>query len=111
MTKESFADPKGTVHVVEGNGGVPGTHAGSKLFPCRKDAAPLSAAQDEANGSAKPTAYPPEPLGYFRMCGWGMNYGRLVTTNASVLTYEHVANSGGRVTDSWAIVKTKPAAR
>jgi hypothetical protein len=35
-----------------------------------------------------------------------MNYGRLVTTNASVLTYEHVDNANGRVTDSWSIVKT-----
>ena len=42
----------------------------------------------------------------FRKCGIGMNYGRLVTTNASVLTYEHVDNSNDRVTDSWSIVKT-----
>lgn len=110
MTKESFDDPKGTVHVVEGNGGVPGSHEGSKLFPCRKDETPLSS-QGETDELGKPTEFPPEPLGYFRMCGWGMNYGRLVTTNASVLTYEHVANNGGHVTDSWAIVKTEPAAR
>ena len=41
-----------------------------------------------------------------RICGQGMNYGRLVTTNASVLTYEHVENANGRVTDSWSIIKT-----
>jgi hypothetical protein len=35
-----------------------------------------------------------------------MNYGRLVTTNASVLTYEHVENANFVVTDSWSIVKT-----
>ena len=42
----------------------------------------------------------------FRMCDMGENYGRLVTTNASVLTYEHVDNARENVTDSWSIVKT-----
>ena len=48
----------------------------------------------------------PSPLGDFRACGRGMNYGRLVATNASVLTYEHVNNDNGVVEDTWSIVKT-----
>ena len=43
----------------------------------------------------------------FRICGRGFNYGRLVTTNASVLTYEHVSNANGVVYDTWSIVKTQ----
>ena len=88
MTGKSFANPKGTVHVVEGNGGVPGAHSHSKLFPCKKPSGP-------------------EPASFFRVCGFGMNYGRLVTTNASVLTYEHVENANDHVTDSWSIVKAR----
>ena len=87
----SLVDPKGTVYVVEGNGGVPGAHSRSKLFPCSKDV---------------PHVPSRPPLSVYRMCGFGMNYGRLVTKNASVLTYEHVANAGDRVMESWAIVRT-----
>ena len=93
LTERSYVDPKGTVHVLEGNGGVPGTrprHA-SSIGNCS-----VSAPQE-----------PKSPLDLFRICGSGMNYGRLVTSNASVLTYEHVDNSNGRVTDSWSIVKTQ----
>jgi hypothetical protein len=43
----------------------------------------------------------------FRICGSGMNYGRLLTTNASTLTYEHVDNDNGEVTDRWSITKTQ----
>ena len=87
----SLVDPKGTVYVVEGNGGVPGAHSHSKLFSCSRDVPHV------------PTR---PPLSVFRMCGFGMNYGRLVTKNASVLTYEHVANADDRVMESWAIVRT-----
>ena len=87
----SLVDPKGTVYVVEGNGGVPGAHSHSKLFSCSRDV---------------PQVPSRPPLSVFRMCGFGMNYGRLVTKNASVLTYEHVANADDRVMESWAIVRT-----
>jgi hypothetical protein len=90
LTKKSLVNPTGTVHVVEGNGGVPGSRARSTLKACHKDA----------------PQEPPAPLDVFRMCGTGMNYGRLVTSNASVLTYEHVDNANDHVTDSWSIVKT-----
>ena len=90
-TNSSYVDPKGTVHVLEGNGGVPGAHTRSKLFPCKKNSS-------LAGGVV--------PLSSYRMCGFGMSYGRLVTTNASVLTYEHVANAGDHVTDTFSILKT-----
>jgi len=90
-TKKSLVDPQGTVHVVEGNGGVPGTHVHSAIKPCTR-----SAPQE-----------PPSPIDIFRICGNGMNYGRLVTTNASVLSYEHVNNADGRIMDSWSIIKTR----
>lgn len=93
MAKQSFVDPHGTVHVVEGNGGVPGAHSHSKFRNCTRSPGqwPIS-----TNTS----------MDFFRKCGMGMNYGRLVTSNASVLTYEHVDNSNDRVTDTWSIVKT-----
>eukprot|EP00040_Diaphanoeca_grandis_P031292 m.186930 g.186930 ORF g.186930 m.186930 type:complete len:644 (-) comp32287_c0_seq1:453-2384(-) len=82
VVKESFVNPNGTVHITEGNGGVPGTHQHSKITKCKKTAA------------------------LYRICGMGMNYGRLVTTNATVLTYEHVETGGGHTTDTFSIVKT-----
>ena len=94
VAKKSLVNPKGTVHVVEGNGGVPGVHhrymAGHLPKACNR-----TAPQE-----------PPSPMDIFRMCDVGENYGRLVTTNASVLTYEHVDNARENVTDSWSIVKT-----
>jgi hypothetical protein len=62
------------------------------MFPCKK--------------AASKKGYPPVALDLFRACGFGMNYGRLVTSNASVLTYEHVDNENDHVADSWSIVKT-----
>jgi hypothetical protein len=91
IAKKSYVDPHGTVHVVEGNGGVPGAHAHSKLMSCGKNNPRTDPAQ----------------VDFFRVCGLGMNYGRLVTTNASVLTYEHVVNADDHVMDSWSIVKTQ----
>ena len=92
VTERSYVDPKGTVHVLEGNGGVPGTfrpNGQAYIGNCSR-----SAPQE-----------PVSPLDLFRICGSGMNYGRLVTNNASVLTYEHVDNSNDNVTDSWSIVR------
>jgi hypothetical protein len=93
VADKHYVDPKGTVHVLEGNGGVPGSHTRSKLFPCSK-----------VPGRKAPIL--PESLDFYRMCGFGMSHGRLVTTNASVLTYEHVANYEDHVMESWSIVKT-----
>lgn len=95
VANKSLIDPHGTVHVLEGNGGVPGTLHGrnkaSWIGNCTR-----SARQEKVR-----------PLGVFRNCGRGPNYGRLITTNASVLTYEHVANANGEIMDSWSIVKTR----
>ena len=93
VAKQSYVDPHGTVHVVEGNGGVPGAHAHSKLSKCKS----MYRAEHLAAGA----------LDLFRMCGLGFNYGRLVTTNASVLTYEHVDNGADKVRDSFSIVKSQ----
>ena len=41
----------------------------------------------------------------YRICGTGGAYGRLLTTNASVLQYEHVETPTGRISDRWAITK------
>ena len=90
VENKSYLDPHGTVHVVEGNGGVPGAHQHSKLVNCSKNNPRTTRA----------------PVGFFRQCGLGMNYGRLISTNASVLTYEHVDNGNDHVTDAWSIVKT-----
>jgi hypothetical protein len=91
LTEKSLVNPKGTVHVVEGNGGVPTAPSrhGSSIVNCSR----------YARGVLHPD------MDVFRKCGRGKNYGRLLTTNASVLTYEHVENANGRVTDSWSIVK------
>jgi hypothetical protein len=89
VANKSLINPRGTVHVVEGNGGVPGVHRNSRVMPCSRNT----------------PQQPPSPLDDYRMCGSGMNYGRLVTTNASVLTYEHVNNNNGVVMDTWSIVK------
>jgi hypothetical protein len=93
MAKQSFVDPHGTVHVVEGNGGVPGAHARSTFRNCTRSPGQWPISRNTT-------------MDFFRKCGMGMNYGRLVTRNASVLTYEHVDNSNDRITDSWSIVKT-----
>ncbi len=45
-----------------------------------------------------------------RLCGTGGAYGRFIAHNGTVLEYEHVENPTGKVTDTWAIVKTKPTA-
>lgn len=92
VAKKSLVNPHGTVHVVEGNGGVPGSHTHSRIMPCTR-----SSPQE-----------PVVPVDLFKVCGNGKNYGRLFTTNASVLTYEHVNNADGRVMDTWSIVKTRP---
>jgi hypothetical protein len=94
MAKQSYVDPHGTVHVVEGNGGVPGAHAHSTFRNCTRSPGQWPISRNTS-------------MDVFRKCGMGMNYGRLVTRNASVLTYEHVDNANDRVTDSWSIVKTQ----
>lgn len=83
---KSFKQPKGTVHVCEGNGGVPGVVGTSTLsLKC---------------GSAGASDW-------CRAHGSGGAYGRLTAFNATHLRYEHVQNNGGDVTDTWTIVTDK----
>lgn len=80
--EKTFVDPKGTVHITEGNGGVPGVKSANSVHPCKTS--------------------------YGRLCGTGGAYGRFIAHNSTVLEYEHVENPTGTVSDTWAIVKTKP---
>ena len=80
-TQHNYSSPRGTVYLTEGNGGIPGAPGVHTLHNCSAE--------------------------YMRLRGTGGAYGRLVVSNASVLTYEHVFNNGnngtGEVVDSWSI--------
>ena len=82
-TQKNYIKPKGTIYVTEGNGGVPGA-PGKHAF-----------------------TYP--KTDWMRIHGSGGAHGRLVTSNASVLTYEHVFNNGndgkGEVMETWSVQK------
>ena len=73
----------GTVHITEGNGGVPGVPASFSATSCTRD----------ANSTC-------------RMKGTGGAYGR-ITATATTLTYDRVANNGGKITDTWTITNTR----
>jgi len=76
---KSFLRPKGTVHVTDGNGGVPGvvgTYGVSNTSCTQK---------------------------WCRAHGTGGAYGRWITSDAKTLRYEHVQNADGNVSDSWEI--------
>jgi len=77
-TNTSFDHPDGIVYITEGNGGVPPTPGKNSVAKCT---APC------------------------RMKGTGGAYGRFIATDAHTLTYEHVENPTGKVTDTWAITK------
>ena len=85
-TQTNYSGPwSGTVYVTEGNGGVPGVPAAHHF---KKPASP-----------------------FMRIGATGGAYGRMITSNASVLTYEHVWNNGGdgrdgEVMETWAIVRS-----
>ena len=49
-----------------------------------------------------------KPVGagdFCRMLGIGGAYARITAYNSTTLTYEHVANNGGQVTDSWTVTQ------
>ena len=81
---KSFKNPKGLVHVTEGNGGVPGVVGKSTMK------------LDCSSASAE----------WCRTHGTGGAYGRWTAYNASTLTYEHVQNNGGNVTDTFTIQRS-----
>ena len=75
MQQKSFDNPTAPVHFVTGAGGAPGL---------------------DRFGS-------PGPFTRRRLAAWG--YGRLTTSNSSVLTYTHVLNSNSSVYDRVVIRK------
>lgn len=78
-TATNYTDPTGIVYITEGNGGVPGV--------------------SKTKNSIKPCS------GKCRMKGTGGAYGRFSATDAKALTYEHVENPTGKVTDTWTITR------
>lgn len=82
VTQLNYIEPKGIVHITDGNGGVPGVLGTFGMTDCAS--------------ADKP---------WCRKHGTGGAYGRVIAWNATHLTYEHVQNNGGNVTDSWTIVQ------
>ena len=84
-TQKDYNNPKGTVYITEGNGGVPGVTSAHKFN--------------------KPAA------DWARIHGTGGAYGVLTSVNSTVLQYEHVWNNGnngtGEVMETWAISQAK----
>jgi len=78
---KTMNEPRGTVHITEGNGGVPGVPATFGANPCKR-------------GSFEGC----------RMVGNGGAYGR-ITATPTMFTYNRIANNGGTVTDSWTITQ------
>lgn len=78
---QSFNNPKGTVHITEGNGGVPGVAGTYAVKDCSTKG------------------------GFCRKTASGGAYARITAYNSTVLTYEHVQNNDGKVTDTWTIVQ------
>ena len=78
----NFVNPKGTVHICEGNGGVPGAPGVYTLdLTCSKQ----------------------QP--WCHSHGTGGAYGRIVAHDAHSLTYSHVQNNGGNVSDTFTLTK------
>ena len=82
---KTFLEPRGTVHITEGNGGVPGVPATFGVQSCN-----TSRHARDWEGC--------------RVLGSGGAYGRIVAT-PTTLTYNRIANNGGSVTDSWTITQ------
>ena len=82
VTQTNYNEPKGIVHVTDGNGGVPGVGADYVITDCAD--------------AGKP---------WCRKHGTGGAYGRVIAHNATHMTYEHVQNVDGNVSDTWTIVQ------
>ena len=77
---KSFNEPKGTIHITEGNGGVPGVNGTNTLKSC--------------NSKKKE---------WCRLHGTGGNHGRIKVLNSTHLKYQHVENPTGKVTDDFVV--------
>jgi hypothetical protein len=82
----NYNQPRGTVHICEGNGGVPGVPGDFSMVNCTEPDAP-----------------------WCRVHGTGGAYGRITIFNATTLRYDHVQNNGGQITDSFVIFQPKHA--
>ncbi len=78
---DNFHRPRGTVHITEGNGGVPGVVGKWDI---------------NANCSSKDALW-------CRSHGDGGAYGRIIIYNTTTLEYQHVQNNGSVVSDSFVI--------
>ena len=91
-----FTSPQGPVHVTDGNGEVPGTEGAVLIY--------ADCTHGDPRGTCLPTC--PTRGGFCRLSGTG-GAGRtrascmITAWNATTLTYDHVANDGGAVHDSW----------
>eukprot|EP00756_Hemistasia_phaeocysticola_P036841 Hpha_TRINITY_DN16663_c1_g2::TRINITY_DN16663_c1_g2_i1::g.181626::m.181626 len=84
VCQKNYTNPRCTVFIVEGNGGVPGCHGDCTVSDCSSKA-PWCRVHGNACGA----------------------YGRYTIPNATTLHYEHVVNSNGKVLDS--ITITQPS--
>jgi len=73
---KTYNNPKGTIHITEGNGGVPGVQGKNDVQQC---------------GSSTTE--------WCRIHGHGGNHGIISVLSDTLLTYEHVENPTGKVTD------------
>jgi hypothetical protein len=84
---KTFQEPRGTVHITEGNGGVPGVPATFGVQPCNQSRHASTRIWEGC-----------------RVIGSGGAYGRIIAT-PTTLTYNRIANNGGSVTDSWTMTQ------
>jgi|ERR1711865_251810 len=81
--QQDYNEPKGVIHITDGNGGVPGCRAEVKMSNC------TTSSED-----------------FCRVKGSGAGaFGRITAFNSSVMLYEHVQNNGSVVMDSFTIVQ------
>ena len=93
---KTFDEPRGTVHITEGNGGVPGVPATFGVQPCNQSV-------PRPNPKSRPLIPATNWTGC-RVNGYGGAYGR-ITATPTTLTYDRIANNGGSVTDTWTITQ------
>merc|ERR1711918_89882 len=86
--KKDFVNPQGTFHVTEGNGGVPGVGSTYIVTDCQ-------------------TPGVKSPGDFCRKTGNGGAYARIIAHNYTHMTYQHVQNNGGNVTDEWTVIQSK----
>ena len=80
---KSFINPQGPVHITDGNGGVPGCPSPVAIANCTSSKSP-----------------------WCRFHGTGGAHGTITAFNETHLTYNHIANDGGQVKDTFTIIKS-----